>query len=255
MLDQQVDELRIGRARVPAGIAVDDGHAVHRRQGPQQPLPPIDHLLERLRIAGINPRVAIEEMPLFERCLGRLAVVGSDVRAQGQIDAHFVFPVQHVDHRGDLVDVRLIAGRQGIGHRFEHRPDKNGVVAKPLEPVGIASPILDRPGSRRVGMVVGPMLMNVHADDYVRRPGGLGPSGHAGACPKRIRDQPKNSLAGCHAYPFLHWYSTGSFGSFSCKVILSHSSSTGRCGFTAGSSVETGRAYNSLSIVFTRLME
>ena len=122
------------------------------------------HGVHGLRIGRIDASVAVEEMPLFKGHAGRMFVVGRHVRTEHDPDFHVEVAVRHVDDFLDLGQSRLVAGRQRVRHRLEHRPDLHHVVSQPVQPVQIASPVFERPRSGGVGMVVRPVLMHVHPD-------------------------------------------------------------------------------------------
>lgn len=52
--------------------------------------------------------------------------------------------------------------RKRLRRDLKRWPDGHSVVAKPLEAVSISSPIVNRPGTSSIGMVVRPAFVDIH---------------------------------------------------------------------------------------------
>ncbi len=144
---QQFDELRIGRVGIAARVAVDDGDAVGLSQRREHALELGHHGVDGLRIGRIDPSVDREEMAFFEGHSGRGRIDGRHVGALPDPHLHVEVVVGRIDHAADFFQVSPVARRQGIGHRFLHRPDQHEIEPQPVEPVQIAVPVVVGPGA------------------------------------------------------------------------------------------------------------
>ena len=108
---KDVDKVELRGTGISARIAVDDEDAVGGDQRPKNLFPPGHHFSKGNGIGRIDAIVGIEKWTFLKSVLRRLRVLRRHVGTINDVHAHLEIAVRHVDHRGDLCEVRGVARR------------------------------------------------------------------------------------------------------------------------------------------------